>query len=97
MLNSTKTWQKRFDEAFGVYWSNYKNTLYRCNPNDILDRPSIINSEDIKQFISDLRKRDMEALIEMLPKDDNSETFLYRNRVKKIIKDYYDGENNGNI
>lgn len=87
MLNSTKTWQEKFDEAFGVYWSNYKNTLYRCNPNDILDRPSIINSEDIKQFISDLRKRDMEALIEIMKdKFAPSDNFF----TIDLIKNYYE-------
>jgi len=43
---------KEFDDGFGIYWSNYKNTLFRCNPNDILDKPSVITSESIKQFLS---------------------------------------------
>ena len=54
---STKTWKEKFDEAFGIYWGNYKNTLYRCNPNDISDKPSIINQEAVKQFITDRRGR----------------------------------------
>jgi len=84
MLNSTKTWQEEFDEQFidvivfdsnGSYYKKFKEGVELIN---------------IYKFISDLRKRDMEALIKMLPKDDNSETFLYRNRVKKIIQDYYE-------
>jgi len=43
---------EEFDNGFGIYWSNYKNTLFRCNPNDILDKPSVITSESIKQFLS---------------------------------------------
>ena len=63
-----KTWQEKFDEAFGIYWGNYKNTLYRCNPNDILDRPSVINNKAVKQFITYLRKHDEEELIKIVDK-----------------------------
>lgn len=49
----------------------------------------------LKQFISDIRKHDMEELIKMLPKADNlyyeNGQFLssYKKEVEQLIKDYY--------
>jgi hypothetical protein len=90
----TKTWQEEFDERFILK-----------KHNDYVDEDSIgevatgygYTNEDIKQFISDLRKRDMEALIKMMdeyfrhliiiPRPD-----LTGKKLLQLIKDYY--ENN---
>lgn len=62
MLNSTKTWEEEWEKT------NAKNKLI-----DLMftNKPSVVLSLEgaILQFISDLRKRDMEALIGMLPKN----------------------------
>lgn len=53
---------------------------------------------EIKQFITDLRKKDKEELIKMLPVQDSSEKYdsFYGegfnnclNQVKQLIKEYY--------
>lgn len=54
--------EKEFDDAFGIYWGNYKNTLYRVNPNDIVEKPSIIRPIELKQFISQKLQEQREEL-----------------------------------
>lgn len=65
----SRTWQERFDDEF--YITEYKNIhgqTIECWPSDEEQREYKSEPSDIKQFISDIRKRDMEALIRMLPK-----------------------------
>ena len=83
MLNSTKTWQERFDDIFGE--NHHKICIGKnCECHKV-----------IKQFISDLRKRDMEELIKMIdeyfrhliiiPRPD-----LTGKKLLQLIKDYYE-------
>lgn len=58
MLNSTKTWREEFKNKF-------PDKIAR-----VIDDFGDTTKSDLEQFISDLRKRDMEALIGMLPKMD---------------------------
>lgn len=81
MLNSTKTWQERFDKKFiDSETSDIDGkTDYYLNDkaNEVLP---------LKQFISDIRKRDMEALIKKFDDD-----VRYTSRLIKIlIKKHYD-------
>ena len=43
--------------------------LFRCNPNDILDKPSVITSESIKQFISQAIDQTREETMMIIKKD----------------------------
>ena len=88
---STKTWQEGFDEEFPNFFENY---YYTKDASSGLDTDAL--NKDIKQFISDLRKGDMEALIEMLPEITPGYTpgnpIYYRavNDIKSLIKQYYE-------
>ena len=79
-------WRDRFDDKFGVEeTTEYYQEMARR----------------IKQFISDLRKHDMEELIKMLPESEHSLSHIYceemreqgfqgcKVKVKQLIKDYY--------
>lgn len=46
--------------------------------------------DEVKQFISDLRKRDMEALIGMLPFGHRDDMGGLVEEIKQLIKDYYE-------
>ena len=78
----TKTWQERFDEEFVKKSSDYIEPVFK-DPNGSVG--------PIKQFISDLRKRDEEAMIGMVPEltDYNPVDGGYKN-IHKLIKDYYE-------
>jgi hypothetical protein len=81
--NNLEGWEEEFDEKFGVEeTTEYYQELARR----------------IKQFISDLRKKDEEELIERLPDkypaeegQDTSEVGFNTavNYIKKLIKNYY--------
>ena len=69
-------WEKRFDSELteAVYSSTSQTyTRFKASP------------KEVKQFISNLRKADEEALIKIFDKDTNftSET------IKQLIKNYY--------
>ena len=79
-------WRDRFDDKFGVEeTTEYYQEMARR----------------IKQFISDLRKHDMEELIKMLPESEHSLSHIYceemreqgfqgcKVKVKQLIKEYY--------
>ena len=75
MLNSTKTWQERL-------WYIFKSPLGYSS----IDNKN--NSMyDLERFISDLRKKDEEELIKMLPH------YCLEHEVEvnitELIKDYY--------
>lgn len=75
MLNSIKTWQEEYKKKFGL--CSEKSDKCDCY-------------KELK-FISDLRKRDMEALIERLDYlDNNREEHQIIGEFKQLIKDYYE-------
>ena len=78
----TKTWQERFRlKLWNVYATIFQSSLY--------DDKQLKEKEDVMvEFITDLRKGDMEALIEMLP--DFLDECSNNNNIKNLIKDYYE-------
>lgn len=82
MLNSTKTWQEDFDEKF---LSSGEAKLYPTLPKGYWLNTA--TPYKIKQFISDLRKKDEGELSKLLVNEFfyNVNTF----KLKKLIKDYY--------
>lgn len=86
MLNSTKTWQEEFDERFILK-----------KHNDYVDEDSIgevaagygYTNEDIKQFISDLRKKDEQQLLLKLSLETQYYGREIEMKISKIIEEYY--------
>ena len=81
MPNSTKTWQEEFKlKRYNVYATVFQLSKY--NNQQLKEKADVM-----VQFISDLRKRDMEALIEIM-KDEfaPSDNFL----TIDLIKNYYE-------
>ena len=77
MLNSTKTWQDEF-----------KNKI---TSSEIFDTEGNDMTDELKQFISDLRKQDEEELIKRLDYlDNNREEHQIIGEFKQLIKDYYE-------
>lgn len=71
MPNSTKTWQERFDDIFGE--NHHKICIGKnCECHKV-----------VKQFISDLRKKDEEELIRMI---DSTHTI---GEIREALIDYY--------
>jgi hypothetical protein len=83
-------WEKEFDKKFNCDSPNGKAIVL------IYENTQEPAQNIIKQFISDLRKTDMEELIEMLPEmismgDDGIiiGQRYYKDKVKQLIKNYY--------
>ena len=73
-INMSKTWQEEKIEELVMALTRSGQGVYA------------INKEYAKQFITDLRKRDMEALIKMLPIEND----YFQEDVVKLIKQYYE-------
>jgi len=81
-------------------WNNFRKEWAILNQGGLEEEHNAM----IKQFISDLRQADKEALIKMLPESEHSLSHIYceemreqgfqgcKTKVKQLIKDYY--ENN---
>jgi hypothetical protein len=95
MIKKEQTWQERFYNKFGL------NGLH-AKPVEYMEYEDV--SEEVKQFISDLRKKDEEELIKMLPdyrmvfpEQDTEDIIKYKlgfndgiQKIKQLIKDYYE-------
>lgn len=68
MLNSTKTWQEELNKD--AYFDEKIGEM-------------VLEIKYITKIVADIRKRDMEALIEYLKESDS-------NNIYSLIKDYYE-------
>ena len=88
-LPQNNNWKEEFDNEFGDC------TCYEADQD-----PKCVKCRGV-QFISDLRKKDEEELIKMLPESEHSLSHIYceemreqgfqgcKVKVKQLIKDYY--------
>jgi hypothetical protein len=84
MYNWKKEFYKKFNSKDKALWkySSDLNAYTSCD-------------KEVEQFISELRKKDMEELIKMLRENDDSPEIYFGDGwlvVEKLIKDYYESQ-----
>lgn len=92
------SWKEEFDKQFNPEFNGDEFKVVNLNGEYYLSG----KVDDVKQFISDLRKKDEEELIKMMPREkkrsneyeesynatiDSSNSVIWR--IKKLIKSYY--------
>jgi len=98
--NNLEGWEDEFDKKFQLIPDGIRHIKYLFRINEDSSY-SIAIPENIKQFISDLRKHDMEELIKRLPEKTEFANGEFQamacgrllTSITKLIKDYYETNN----